>query len=65
MSTRGFAAVDAGDGRTGGLAASAADAECVLRLSSRGLRAGYVAIGYEKGWRNAAVARVSCEPPCE
>ena len=61
----GFESVDAGgEGRTGGLAAKTAGASCALRLASNSLSAGWLNLGYERGWRHVAVARVKCVPPC-
>lgn len=63
--SRGFGSIDAGgEGRTGGLAATAAGAWCRLRLSSSSLQAGWLNLGYERGWRHAALATVACEAPC-
>jgi hypothetical protein len=52
------------DGRVGGVGALAAGAACALSLKSRGLAAGFVTVGYERGWRNLALGTLECVAPC-
>ena len=51
--------------RTAGLAATRSGAECVLRCSSRSLRAGFLSLTLERGHRNIGQAEISCLPPCQ
>ena len=60
----GFELIDETEGRTGGLRATSTGASCSLRLTSRTLSAGWMNIGYEHGWRNLALASVTCMHPC-
>ena len=65
VSRSGFATIESKDGRTGGLVATTSGASITLRLTSRTLAAGYISIGYERGWRNVALARLDCVLPCQ
>ena len=53
--------LDAPEGhRTAGLVATHAGAECVLRLISPSLGAGYLSLTLERGFRNVALVDITC-----
>jgi len=61
----GFARHDPGYGRTPGLLANAVGASVVLQLRGGPLRAGYVSVGYERGWRNQGIdGLLACQRGC-
>ena len=65
LSSSGFRYETRNHGRTPGLVADRAGAECVLRcVSSAPLRAGFLGVNLERGHRNVGVAEISCLPPC-
>lgn len=65
IANRGFRYASLHDGRTPGLIADRAGAECVLRcVSSSALRAGFLSVNLERGHRNVGAAELTCLPPC-
>jgi hypothetical protein len=60
----GFAFVDPGEGRTPGLVSMVTGATCELRVASRTIRAGFVSLALERGWRNSGLVDIQCVLPC-
>ena len=59
-----FTLVRPGGGRTAGLVATSQGAHCQLSVSSSTLRAGFLSLAFERGWRNKGKVSINCVPPC-
>ena len=61
-----FALVDTSEGRTAGYVATRVNASLRLRLASpASLRSGFFSLGFERSYRNHAVATITCDAPCQ